>query len=282
MASRIRMLARNRSFQFLVAIILIIVLMGAFGPYLVRHEPAGGDAKSESGLSPSREHLLGTQANGYDVLSRLVHATRQSTYVGLIVAVIATLVAILIGGVGGYIGGLVDESTNMAANVFLLLPALPLVILLSTQLGGRTLLAIGLIVVLVQWAPWARAIRSQVLSLKERDFVDLAIVSGKGNMTILFKEILPNMLAYIVITFASIFASALITVAGLSMVGFGPESLTLGRMLYLAQDNAAHLPPNIQWWWMMPPGIVLVVYAGTIISLVSVIDDVLNPRLRTY
>lgn len=281
MASRVKMLARNTKFQILGVILLVVVLMGLIGPFLARRDPYAIDYPERS--PPSTDHILGTTELGQDCFSRMLVGIRNSSQVAIIVAVLAMLVALMMGGVGGYIGGLVDESLNMVTNVFLIFPTIPFLIVLQAMVGASTIFFVALVISITQW-PWAaRSIRSQVLSLKERNFVDIAKVSGKGNLDILFREILPNMLSYVIVAFVTIFAAALVAVAGLSMIGLGPDVVSLGTILHLAQQHGAHHSTlGIQWWWMFPPGFVLMIYAGTMIAMVSVIDDILNPRLRSY
>ena len=158
----------------------------------------------------------------------------------------------------------------------LMTPAIIIAALLST----RSLVVVGLLMGLLSW-PWmARSIRSQILSLRERKFVDLARISGKGDLTIVVKEILPNMLAYVFLVLILGVSGAIVWEASISVIGLGPtEGFTLGKMLEWAISFNA-VSQGV-WWYFAPPGLVLVILTGTLIMITAVIDDVLNPKVRT-
>jgi peptide/nickel transport system permease protein len=163
--------------------------------------------------------------------------------------------------------------------VFLTLPLIPILVVLSVLFKQRSLFLIAFIISIVTWPGAARALRSQVLSLKERGFVDLARVSGKGSLRILFGEIFPNMLAYVFIQFVGMIGSAIVIEAGISLIGLGPGNIaTLGSMLYWSIiAHAIHLGA---WWWFIPPGLIILLFTGSMFMIGSVMDDVLNPKLR--
>ena len=143
----------------------------------------------------------------------------------------------------------------------------------------RSIFLVAGIIAFTSWAGPARAIRSQVLSLKTREFVNLARLSGKSKIDIVLREIFPNMLSYILITFCEVVGGAMISEAGISMLGLGPTTVTsLGSMLHWSFISQA--PSMGAWWWFVPPGVVLVIFVGSLIMVASVIDDVFNPRLQ--
>jgi peptide/nickel transport system permease protein len=199
--------------------------------------------------------------------------------VGFLAGIIGLLIAFTVGGFSAYIGGLADETINTISNVFLVLPVIPILIILSVSLKERSLFTVAGFIGLIIWAGAARSLRSQVLSLKERNFVNLARISGKGTTSIIFKEIFPNMLSYVFISFCGMFGGAIMAEAGISLIGLGPTTLaTLGSMLHWSIAlQAIHIGV---WWWFVPPGIVLISFTGALLAMGSVIDDVLNPKLR--
>lgn len=286
MPGRLEILAENSRFQVSVAVIVFIISVGLIGPHFtyewdqsrVNLEVATSE-EFPMNAAPFWEHKLGTNNYSRDIWAIMVHGIRNSLFVGAVAGLLALLVAFIFGGVGSYKGGLVDEGCNLLANVFLCIPMIPLMIVLARVVGGGTLLLVAIIIAIVSWAGQARAIRSQVLSLKERGFVDLAQITGKNDWVILFKEILPNMLAYVMITFFSIFAGAVVAEAGISMLGLGPTTVpTLGLMLHWAQsEGSIHMG---YWWTFIPPGVFVLLIGGTLFMIGSTMDDALNPRLR--
>lgn len=276
MPGRLELLSEDNRFQIALGIVLFLVLLGITGPQFVESPQ---DYTGDRYEAPSWEHKLGTDAFGVDVWAQMFYGIRASLIVGVIAGLIALIIAFLVGGVGGYKGGLIDEGLNVSSNIFLTLPMIPLLIVLSALLRHRSLLLVAIIISIVSWAGIARAIRSQVMSLKERSFVDLALISGKGEMNILFSEIFPNMLAYIFIQFCTVVGGAILAEAGISLIGLGPTTVvTLGTMLHWA--TMLNAPQAGAWWCFIPPGVVVVVITGSLITVGSVIDDVLNPRLR--
>ncbi|KXA91833.1 hypothetical protein AKJ63_00740 [candidate division MSBL1 archaeon SCGC-AAA259D18] len=276
MPGRLELLAGNTRFQVTVGIVIFVTLVGLIGPHFTR-DPT--DRLGGRYDPPCWKFKLGTDNAGRDVWSQLVNGIQNSLMVGGIAGGIAIVIAFLMGGVGGYKGGLTDEGINTVCNIFLVLPVIPMLIVLSRLAGRRTLFMVALIISILMWAGAARAIRSQVLSLKERGFVDLARISGKGDVSILFLEILPNMLAYVVIQFFSIVGGAIVTEAGISMLGLGPTTVsTLGSMLHWTiMKQAIH---GGVWWWFVPPGLIVLFFTGSLFMVGSTIDDALNPKLR--
>jgi len=272
-----QLLAKNRAFQICSVIILAIIALGIIGPFVTRNpkEYAGGIYEP-----PSSTFLLGTDMAGRDVFAQLCVAIRDSLFVGVIAGSLALGIAVLMGGVLSYKKGLIDEGANLVANIFMVLPALVILIVIASLLeDSRSLITVGILIALFSW-PWmARNIRSQILSLRERKFVDLARISGKRDFTIVVKEILPNMLAYVFLVFVMATGWAVVMESSISVIGLGPTTgFTLGKMLQLVIDWQA-LSRGI-WWYFMPPGVIIVLFTGTLIILTSVIDDILNPKVR--
>ena len=277
MPSRMELLAKNRKFQSCSVIVIGIVMLGVIGPFVTRDPSEGAGGRYEP---PSFKFLLGTDMAGRDIFAQLCVAIRDSLWVGIIAGLSSLIIAILIGGFLAYKRGLVDEGANLVTNIFLVLPELVILIIIAALLEGRSLVVVGILIGLFSW-PWmARSIRSQILSLRERKFVDLARISGKSDLSIVVKEILPNMLAYVFLVFIIGIGSAIVVEAGISVIGLGPTTgFTLGKMLQWAISWEA-IPQGI-WWYFVPPGLILVILTGTLVMITAVIDDVLNPKVRT-
>ncbi len=263
------------------AVVFAIVLFGVIGPFVTRNPLQYSSRYIEP---PSSEFPLGTGNFGEDVLAQLAMGTRNSLLIGAIAGAFATLIAVLVGGLGPYEGGIADEISNGFTNVVMVFPMLPLLILLAAILESRSMFLVAGLIGTTSW-PWAaRSIRSQVLTLKERGYIDIARMSGMKNSKIVITEIMPNMLAYIMVVFVVSLSIAVLTESGLSMIGLGPDpssNVTLGTMLYwVLNSTQVTLPWNL-WWVFIPPGLILTVFLMAVFVMHSGMDEVFNPRLRS-
>lgn len=264
----------------LVGLILVggIILFGLIGPYFVQ-DP---NAISDAGLTPpSAEHLLGTTQTGQDVLAQLAYATRGSLVIGFLVGILATLLSAFFGILGAYLGGFADESFSLFSNVFLVIPGLPLVIVISgfVPRESRGLWTIAVVLAITSWAASARVLRAQTLSLRSRDYVAASRVAGEKPWRVIGVEILPNLLPVLASQFVFAVIAAILGEAGLSFLGLGASnSSTLGTMLFYAQNGFA-LSLGA-WWWFVPPGLIIALF-GMGLSLINFsIDEIINPKLK--
>lgn len=261
-----------------IGILAFFALMALAGPLLVGGDPAttGNDVMQ----GPSAAHWLGTTDTGQDILRQVVFGARISMGVGLLSAVIATVFAVLVGLVGGYFGGAVDEVLSALTNIFLVLPALPLIIVLAGYLPQRGVASVAVVIAVTGWAWGARVLRAQTLSVRRRDFVEAARASGERPLRIVFYEILPVLMPVIATSFLATVVGAILAEAGLSFLGLADLStVSWGSMLYFAQTSQALLRGG--WWWFVPPGLCIALI-GTGLALVNFgIDELANPRLRT-
>ncbi len=269
----------RHSSKFLVGIALTgaIVLFALVAPFFVQDPRFSGNPAL---AAPSADHLLGTTSLGYDVLAQLAHGARGSLLVGLLVGVIALLLSIIFGIVSGYLGGWTDEFLSLITNVMLVIPGLPLVIVLSSYIPGRSILLVALVLGVTSWAGSAVVLRSQARSLRTRDYVAAARVAGERPGRIIGVEILPNLLPLVAAQFLFAVVLGILGEAGLSYLGLGPTgSITWGTMLNDAQAGAALT--RGAWWWFVPPGL-LIALLGAGLSLVNfAIDEIINPKLRS-
>jgi peptide/nickel transport system permease protein len=231
---------------------------------------------------PSAQHLLGTTRVGQDIFSEMLYGTRASILVGFGVGIFATLVALFIGMTAGYIGGWTDEIMMLITNIFLTLPALPLIIVISTYAAAFNLHGLGVIIGVLSFTGWAfgaRVKRSQTLSLRNKDFVMAARVAGEPWYRIVFVEILPNMLSLIVSQFIFTAIFAVLGEASLEYLGLGDiNQVTWGTILYWAQNNAALITD--EWYWFLPPGLAIGIFSLGLALINYAIDEMTNPRLR--
>jgi peptide/nickel transport system permease protein len=271
-------LSRSRKLTAGLLIVGFFALLATVGAAFASGATTIGD---DVLLAPSAGHWLGTTDTGQDVFKLLLLGSRGSLLIGVVAASAAVAVSTVIGVVGGYLGGAADEFLSLLTNVVLVLPGLPLVIMITDYVGNRSLLVIALVIAFTTWAAPARVLRSQVLSLRSRDYVAAAKVSGERTWRIMAFEILPNLIPIIASQFVFGLVLAILTDAGLAFLGLGNlDGRTWGSMLYFAQNGQA-----LQlgaWWWFVPPG-ACIALVGTGLSLINFgLDELLNPRLRTW
>lgn len=272
-----RLIAHNKKVLIGVIILAVFVLIAIFGPFLVHGDPnAVTDAIAEN---PSATHLLGTTDEGQDVLSQLIVGTRASIFWGLFTGVLVTILSVVVGLVGGYAGGAIDEVFSLVSNVFLILPALPLAIIMAAYFPVKGDWTVAFVITITSWSWQARVLRAQTLTMRNRDFISAARTSGESGWRIVFYEILPNELALIVAGFIGTVIYVILAAAGLEFLGLGnSSSVSWGSMFYWAQNRGA-LVEGI-WWWFLPPGISIALL-GVALALINFgIDEISNPRLQ--
>ena len=226
------------------------------------------------------QYPLGTTQLNYDVLSQVVHATGTTLGATVLISLLVTAISVFIGVTAAYVGGTVDSVLSFVTDVFLVIPALPLLIVLSTYLEGGGIAAIVLVMTLTSWAFGARQLRAQGLSIRTKEFLEAARVRGERPWYIILVEIMPNMLSLVVAAFLGTSVYVVATMAGLQFLGFGNvgDSITWGTMIYQAQQAMAL--ESGSFWWLMAP-ILAVAYMGTSFALLNyAFDEIANPALR--
>jgi peptide/nickel transport system permease protein len=260
-----------------IALLCVFGLVAIIGPEVAPYNPSLNTTAVLQ--TPSLNHLLGTTQTGQDVLSQLLVGARSSILIALLSAAFATLISIVIGISSGYLRPVLAESLSGLTNVFLVLPALPLAIVIAAYLPTHGDLAVAIVVAITGWAWGARQLRAQTLSLRGRDFITAARLTGEGRARIIFYEIAPNVLPIIVSSFLFTVLYAIVTQASLAFLGLVDTSRwSWGTMLYWVQNFQAFTLGA--WWWYIPPGLCIALF-GTGLSLVSLgFDDRINRRLR--
>ncbi|RLI45008.1 ABC transporter permease [Candidatus Bathyarchaeota archaeon] len=228
---------------------------------------------------PSPEYILGTDSLGRDIFSCLTLGVLQSLIIGTTAGTFGIIISIIFAFISGYKGGKADALLRSIIDTFLVIPLWPLLIILRGYLGSLNTFQLGLLLAAFSWPGAARAMRSQVLSLKERDFVNLAWVSGESDLEIIFKELMPNLLPYVGVSFAQSFTWSIVSEVGLELVGLGPAgSMTLGLIIYYALSYGAMT--SGLWWWIFPP-IICIILLLIGLQLINIgLDQIYNPRLR--
>jgi peptide/nickel transport system permease protein len=279
-ASRFAGLRRLRTGKFIVgaALVAAIVLFSVIAPFFAQ-DPRAVD---NIGLTaPSGAHLLGTNATGQDLLAQLAHASRGSLFIGILVGAMSLLLSAFFGILGAYVGGVMDDLFALFTNVMLIIPGLPLVIVIASYVQRRNILMVAFVLAITSWAAGARVLSAQTLSLRNRDYVLAARVSGEKTWRIITVEILPNLLPVMSSGFVFSIVFAILGEAGLSFIGIGAsDSLTWGTMLAGAQNGQALLFGA--WWWFVPPGLCIALLGCGLALINFSIDEVINPRLRVH
>ena len=224
-------------------------------------------------------HFFGTTDQGTDIFSQVVWGTRTSLFLGAAAALIATVLAATLGVLGAYSGGWVDDIVNFATNVFLVIPTIPLLVVVSAYLKSRGSTSMILILGLTLWAFEARILRAQALTLRNRDFILAAKVAGESTWRIIFLELMPNMISRIAAAFVLVFYVSILTEAGLEFLGLGNMTASSwGVTLYWAQVNSSVLQG--EWWTFLFPGAALALTVAALVFILAGLDEVSNPRLR--
>jgi peptide/nickel transport system permease protein len=271
---------RNNKLRVGVSIVLFFLVLAIVGPFFTENEPLDFVHRGAP-VRPfvTSEYLFGTTVFGQDVFSQFVHGLRATFVVGAVGGGIATIIGVIVGFTAGYKGGKVDEGLNMGTNIVLVIPTLAVLLIISAYLEVRGIGLESIFIGCTAW-PWAaRAIRAQTFSLRSRDFVDLAKLSGKKSLKIIFTEIAPNMMSYLLLVFILQFGGATLNAATLDFIGLGPtEGISLGLMMNHAVSHSALLLDF--WWWFVPPGLAITAIVGALYVTNVGLDEVFNPKLR--
>jgi len=264
-----------------LAMLAFFVLLALIGPLVAPYSPDQIFANSPVPLPPSGAHWLGTTNLQQDVFSQVLVGGGDMLLVSFLAGVIATALSVVIGVAAGYLGGLADDLLSMLANIFLVMPALPLLVILFGFLGksgSNDLFLVGLIISVTGWAWGARVLRAQTLSLRNRDYVDSARIIGERRWRIIFTEILPNLTPIVASSFLFTVLYAVGTYTAMAFLGLVNPNWNWGGILFYAQGANAELTGY--WWWFIPPGLAVALLGTSLVLLNFGIDEFINPRLR--
>jgi peptide/nickel transport system permease protein len=271
-------LMRNPMGAIGVIILVFFAGLAIFGPALAPYDVKAIDPANSMNL-PSPDHWMGTDNLGIDIFSELLYGARTSIVVGMVSAVIASFLGAAVGLYSGYVGGWKDEVVMRLNDIVLSIPWLVLMIIVAAFIGEIDLTGIILIIGLTGWSYTARVVRAQVLSVKERQYIERARSVGASDLSIIRRHIFPN-------TFPLVFANTILTVAvsilseaTLSFLGLRPEKeVTWGTMLsYASESSAFQIGLH---WWILAPGLCIVVVVLGFTLLGYALDEILNPKLR--
>jgi len=229
--------------------------------------------------APSWDHPLGTESSGRDMLAVLLVGAPRSLRIGLIAASIGMLIGVVLGFTAGYMGGWVDAIIRTLSDAIIVIPVLAVLIVIGAYVRVLQVENMALLLAAFLWPGPTRLIRAQVLSMRERGYVQMARISGASSFSIMFGEMMPNMLPYIAASFTGNVSAAILAATSLEVLGLGPTRIpTLGMTIYYAIQSAAVLR-GMWWWWGIPIAALVVVFSGLFLITVG-LDEIANPRLR--
>ncbi len=279
MAEFLYHMRRNSMLTFGVMTLLFMLLLWLFGYFWVDIKDAA-PLSAPTDLPPSREYLLGTDSAGRQILAVMVAGAPATLQIGLIAGALGMIIGTLLGFTAGYFGGIVDSVIRSVADVALTVPALAVLVVIASIIT-KTLSPeiLALIISALAWMWPTRTIRAQVLTMRERAYVEVARLNGLNNMEIIFKELMPNLLPYLAASFVGAVSSAVLAAIGLEALGLGPQSQpTLGMTIYWARYYNGL--PRGMWWWWAPPVLIIILLFIALFMIAAGLDEIANPRSR--
>jgi peptide/nickel transport system permease protein len=279
MRPALRYLHRNPSLALGIVLLSAIALFVVAGRLIV--DPEDARPLSAPALqAPSQAYPFGTDRQGRDLLAVMVVGTPLTLRIGFVAGFIGVGLGAMLAFIGAYYRGLLDTVIRGIADIGLTVPGLLVLIIIAVSIkGSLTVNQMAIVVASLAWLYPTRTIRAQVLSLRERGYVEVAQLSGMSGPGIIFVELLPNLLPYLAATLVNAVSAAILASIGLEVLGLGPiDAPTLGMTLYWVNFSAAMIN-GWWWWWLAPTAIILVVFLGLFYLTVG-LDEIANPRLR--
>ncbi len=271
---------RNPMLGIGLGILLILVLFTTVGRLFIN--PANAYKQTTAiNQPPSAKHPFGTEAQGRDLLTMMVMGTGLTLEIGAIAGAIGLGVGIVLGFLAGYVGGVFDTIITSLIDVYLTIPSFLILILIATTFKNINLgvVEMGLIVSIVSWAGSARAIRAQVLTMRERPFVMMAKLGGMGGFEIIMKELVPNLAPFLVMSLSTSVYGGIMSSLGLEALGIGSRrEPTMGMTLFYVNYYSAFLLGV--WWWILEPVAVIVLTLTSLVLISIGLDEIANPRRR--
>lgn len=272
-------LRRNRRLTFGLILLLAVLLFSGVGRLvwdISQADPLSGRPNRE----PSWEHPLGTDRQARDLLAVMIVGTPKTLYIGLLAGFIGVSIGTFLALVAAYAGGFVDTLIRSIVDIGLTIPTILVLIMLAVGLqASLSINQMALVVASLAWLWPTRTIRAQVLTVRERSYVQIARLSGARPHQVIFMEIMPNLLPYLAATFVGSVSAGVLIAVGLEVIGLGSlDSNTLGTTLYWVQYYAALL--HGLWWWFLPPVLIIIVLFVGLFSVAAGLDELANPRTR--
>ena len=274
-----KIMSRNKMGLFGFIMTLLIILISFIGPLLWPPETSANVAQINKGSPP--EHWLGTDFQGQDNLRKIINGGRDIVTIALVTGVLSMLIAVVVGSFSAFIGGRVDSILMEFVNIWLTIPKFPLLAVLATVLALKDVVMLSVLMALLDWPALARQVRSQVLSLKSREYIEAATMLDLGTPRIVFRELLPNMMSFIAISTIFEMTHAIYQQTGLVFLGIVPySSANWGVMISAAERRGVLFNPQAAWS-ILAPMAAIVLFQLALVSFARSLDEVFNPRLRT-
>lgn len=261
-----------------LVIIFLVFMFGLLGPLFVDMEQAEVASVTPK-QEPGAEYWLGTDSQGRSILAVMIAGTPQTLKIGLIAGTVGIVVGLFLGMVAGFFGGVVDATIRVISDALLTVPAIAILIIIAANVDEMSVELMGITVAVLAWMFPTRTIRAQVLTIKERAYMEVARVNGQRGLGLIFREVFPNLLPFIMASFVGAVGSAMLAAVGLEALGLGANQVhTLGTIIYWAQKFSAVL--RGQWWWWGPPIVMIAIIFMGLFLLSIGLDRFANPRLR--
>lgn len=274
----------NGKFRLGVIIMSVLVFLALIGPLLyapiMKGESPARPGTFQRWLPFSAQHPLGTEGNGRDLFAQYLCGLAYSLEIGFVSGAVATALGILVGFITGYKGGWIDTFLTLVANMWMVIPSYPVLVALAMVMPGLNIISMAIILAMFSWPFAARTIHAQIVGMKQLSYVEMAKVSGQGDLAIIFTEILPNLVPYLFMGFAFSTVGAMVAEVGLEVIGLGPSNIvTLGLLINFAQQWSA--VGRGHWEMLVIPvgALVLIFMAITMIN--RGMEEHVNPRLQT-
>lgn len=272
------LLLHNRRLMIGLGLLLALIAIGVVGRYFVDIKTAQ-PISVPTNLPPSAEYPLGTDSGGRNLLAVIVVGTPQTLRLGLIAALVGIVLGTACGLVAGFYGGKVDSVLRGITDTMLTIPALAILLVVAASMRTMSIEMMAVIIALLAWMPSARTVRAQVLTLKERPYVQMSRLSGLSSPRIIVEDILPGLLPYIAASFVGACAGAILVGIGLEILGLGPQRTpTLGMTIYWSMLYSALI--RGMWWWWLPPILILMLLFVSLFLISTALDEIANPRLQ--
>lgn len=273
-----RGLTRSPSGFVGLCLVVAVLLFAFVGPYFVDANMKTDAANIWAPISA--EHWLGTNHEGKDVFTKLVLGGAEPIWVGTVAAVITVVIAVVFGALGGYLRGRIDNLLLQLTDITMTIPFIILMLIVASFYRAASPWVVALIIGLVTWPFLMRSIRAQVLTLKEREFVEAAKLQNLGTARIIFVDILPNMAGYIFINFIIAVTNAIYAIVGMYLLGLLPSTAeNWGLMIQQAWNNSAYLLPRALPFLLAPMAMIMLFQIG-LVTMTRSLEQALNPRLR--
>jgi peptide/nickel transport system permease protein len=278
MKHSVHILIKSPKFVIGATALLVMMALVLIYPMINRHDPL--EMVGLAFQPPDGTMILGSDNFGRDIFLELMYGIKTSVKVGLIAGVCATFIGLVIGLASGYIGGFIDNILTAFTNIFIVIPSFIILILVSVSINSRSSLVTALIIGITSW-PWtARSVRAQTTSLRNRDHVNIAKISGHSTSRIIVFEILPYIASYVVMAFVLQTASGILSEASISMLGLGPyNTISLGILMNWALVFEA--PVAGAWWAFIPAAFSIAIITFSLYMMNTGMDEIFNPKIRS-